>query len=740
MNYGKNLSSHQVFPGNPWEFTGTPPIDAREDKTFRDRWINDPKTEWNVFSLLEGVNPNCRIYADKEDDGNPPRKQYGVVVDYDAPATLQDVRNGMLRIGPHKPAWYGKSLSGHAHVLWLFEKPLNLPENINLVRRWLKFLRERIPFHLLLIGFETGAFDEPSRRFTNGAEWHQLSEYIIPAEIVQGWFVQFSSKDKWEEAKFSTTIPLDEAAKILSEKYPRFSDWPGEFVLGSQGPTFWVEGSASPKSAIVKEGGMFTFSAHAAKAFWPWEDRDMLGADFVNQYKARELGKAVEGIYWDEKNFWHKDGNGLWTTLNKDDTCRHLIESGVSNRRDPATRLSPLDKALNYVQRHQRICGAAPFVYRPETVLHINQEPYLNIARIKAMAPAPGDYSFDAKTLPFLYPFLTRIFSSHEQFEIFMAWWARTYQHAYKGRPRLGQCIFLCGPVNIGKTLWSRGIIAPTLGGFEDPAKFLSAGDNFGSQLFKVGVWCLDDNTSIADPSKRRFYTEMLKSLAANRHFQFHQKYKVPAMTEWLGRVIGTLNNDENSVRALPDIGRDNMDKVMFFRAANTPPFTFPSESEIETEVNKELPVLCAILLKWEIPPHVRSGETRYEIRAYHEPSLLTTAQQSSPLAAFDDILTDWRDEYFKSNPKKLIWEGSVIQLQKEILLDPTSEMAMRSYSLDAINRALSGLKSRGYPLELQDRNGKRVIRIPRPQHLAVPAQEISEIPPEKSNSKFNIE
>lgn len=742
MNWGKNLRAHQVFPGAPWEFTDDSGItpEIREDKRRRDAWINDPKTEHNVYSLFEGVNPNCRIYAgNDEDDGNPPRKQLGIIAEYDAPMSAADVEVGMRRVGSHKPAWWGRSLSGNAHILWLFEKALNLPENLHFVRQWLKFLRGKIDFHLFHIGFDVNAFDEPTRRYTNGAKWQKVSEYVIPHDIVMGWFVEFSNKYKWEEsAEFQGTVPLEEVAKVLALKYPRFASW-GEFILKSQGETFWVPESTSPKSAIVLDGGMYTFSAHASKSFWPWSDPVMLGPDFVKRYQAQELGRAVANIYWDEKNFWHKDGNDLWTTLNKEDTSAHLVESGLSDRRDPIRRISQVRLALNHIQRHQRIAGAAPFVYREEQIIRVNREPFLNISKCNVMTPMPGDWSFDAKTLPFLYPFLTGFFSSPLQFDFFMAWWARTYKNAYLHRPRLGQSVFICGAVGLGKTLLNRGIVAPSLGGFEDPAKFLSNSDNFGSHLFKVGAWSLDDATTIADPAKRRYYTEILKALAANRHFQFHEKYKVAARTEWLGRVIVTLNNDENSVRALPDIGRDNMDKVMFFRAADQAPVVFPSEAQIEKILEIELPILCAILLKWEIPAHVRSNETRYEIKSYHEPTLLNTAQQSSPLAAFADILDDWKVEYFKSEPRATEWVGTCLQLQKEILRDSASEMAMRAYSLDAINRMISGLKSRGYPVEIFDKDGKRLVRIKRPENLPAPkVPESSTPPPQQPNSQYN--
>jgi hypothetical protein len=740
VNYGINLSSHQVFPGNPWDFTGVVPNpDIREDKAFRDRWINNPKTEWNVYSLFAGSNPNCRVY-ENENDSNPPRVQYGFVGDFDAATNEADVAAGILRIGPHKPAYWGISLSGHAHIVWLFEKPLYLPENTKLVKAWLKFLRGKIPLHLFHIGFETAAFDEPTRRYTNGGNWKKLSEHVIPDEIVQGWFVEFCSKYKWEEAEHpEAEIPLEEVAKVFTQKYPRFADWPGAFGLKSQGPTFWVLESQSPKSAIVFANGMFTFSGHAPKSFWPWSDPAMLGAEFVQQFKTKLINTATEDIYWDEIKFWRKDGNGLWTTLNETHMSRHIIARGLSDRRDPIKRLSPLGEALNYIQDHRRIVGAAPFVYRQENIIYVNREPTLNVSSCTVMPPMPGDWRFCEEHIPFLYNFLTNFFGSKIEFEVFMAWWARTYQHAYLRRPVLGQCMFISGVVGKGKTLMSCSIFGDSLGGHENPARYMRGSDTFGGPLFKVGVWALDDGTTISDPSKRRLYTEIIKAMAANRFFEYHQKYKPASRTEWLGRGIITLNYDHNSVRALPEVGTDNMDKVIFLRTNDESPVKFPSEATIRETLARELPILCSILLKWEIPAHLRSGETRYEITSYHEPSLLRTAQQSSPLASFEDILDNWKTEYFKCEPKATEWVGTPFQLQIEILRDTAAEMAMRSYSIDAINRSLSGLKSRGYPLDFIEADGKRLVRIRRPENTPVSkAPESTEPPPQQTNSQFN--
>src|SRR5262249_2114926 len=148
----------------------------------------------------------------------------------------------------------------------------------------------------------------------------------------------------------------------LSEKYPRFSEWPSEFTLNSQGPTFWVEGSHSPMSAIVRETGMQTFSAHAPKGFYYWAE--LLGKAFVDKYRAEHLGKAVEGIYFDGHSYWRQIADDSWQAFAKQDIMLHLKTQRKISTSGRKAEASEMEDCLNYIQSHAFIKAAGPCVFQ----------------------------------------------------------------------------------------------------------------------------------------------------------------------------------------------------------------------------------------------------------------------------------------------------------------------------------------------------------------------------------------
>ena len=83
-----NLMSSATLPCVPWEWTqkGPSSVLGKANKKARDSWINDPRAQWQVYSMWEGLNETLRISKGaKVDEGNPPFRCYGLAGYYDAP-------------------------------------------------------------------------------------------------------------------------------------------------------------------------------------------------------------------------------------------------------------------------------------------------------------------------------------------------------------------------------------------------------------------------------------------------------------------------------------------------------------------------------------------------------------------------------------------------------------------------------------------------------------------------------
>jgi hypothetical protein len=128
-----------------------------------------------------------------------------------------------------------------------------------------------------------------------------------------------------------------------------------------------------------------------------------------------------------------------------------------------------------------------------------------------------------------------------------------------------------------------------------------------------------------------------------------------------------------------------------------------------------QLPHLARYLLEYSVPTHC-IGDSRFGILAYHEKSLMATAEQSSSSAGFLEILEDWMETYFAENPALTHWTGTSFQLLKRLNSDQLGSLAgVRNLSAQAISTGMSTLKAKGLPFDCDGSGMTRQWIIPRP-------------------------
>lgn len=710
LRYLKNLSSQALHEGvAPWDFKPEHaiPENVREDKEARDAWINNPKTQHHVYTFCEGINPNLRISkARAEGEGNPIHSLSALVADFDAKADAGFVQGCIAKL-PYKPNWVENTLSGHWRYVWLLEAPIFFPSYEFAVHFLASFKEIAFDVSLGMVGFDEPAWRAPEKLWTNGCDWSPIHDEKISKEITLGWMEKAGRTFKFEN--LGASVPLEDVAKKLAEVFPKFAEWPGEFTLGSHGPTFWIEASQSPKSATVRETGMQTFSANATKAFYLWAD--LLGAAFVKEFEAEKLGKAIEGVHFDGKSYWRRDPANLWISCDKAEMNLSLRATRRLSAKPGKGGLSEVDHALNFIHDHQRIDSASPHVFQPGGVIIRNGVKYLNISAVRVLAPAPGIAVWGPDgPFPWLSQFLSRLLTP-EQCEVLLCWLAWAYQGFYQCKPESGHVLFIAGPVEVGKTLLNRAIIATLFGGFAEAGPFLLGDDNFNSELFSRGYWAGDDDDAGTDANRLRKWTSGIKRVSANTSWRCNEKFKKAGMTEWQGRFGITCNADEESLRSMPDLNLSNLDKLILLRTCNTAPCVFPPRYELAKILERELPYLARFILDYQIPAN-RFGKSRFGIKEYAEPSLLEASRHSSRQAGFVEILNDWKTTYFKSFPKLDRWEGTAFQLLREFNLDPGTAGSNRGMSQDTVGRALAGMKGKGARLDSREEKDVRVWTI----------------------------
>lgn len=703
MFWLRNLSATGTTAGRPWELPAVGIPDAvrgKAGKKARTAWITDPETQAVVYSAVEGRNERQRVTKSKGDDGNPPHALHALVVDYDVPVTDAELQAGATRL-KHPPNVIERTLSGNARAIWLFSQPIRVP-GYDFCSDFLQFLGSQLTIEALAPGVDAGALKAPDRYYTWSGEYADISDAPLPHALVQGWFMEFATRWKLRGNDVAgPEIPFEKLIPMLTARYPRFAEWVGDFAEGAMGPSFWIDGSTSPKSALVKSTGMMTWSAHATKAFYSWED--LLGTEAA-EYRVKQLGAAVEGIYYDGRHYWRQLPDGSWRPWEKADIRQHLaVSRGISQRPDKKG-ISDVDRALQHVQDHQHIDGAVPFaLYPPGVVRTPAGGRALNTSTRRVLSAADAT---DAELtwgptgkFPFLSALHDAIFDPPEQLPHWLAWLSFGYRAGVEMKPRSGTNVIMAGGAGTGKTLLARRIVGPLFGGYAEASDYLMGTDQFGAELFDSAIWCVDDAVVASTVGVHRKFSELLKKMAANTTFRYHAKFRQATLVDWRGRVIVTCNRDEVSMRIIPDLTISIRDKLSLFRCVERYPeggFTFPGGEETEAMVEAELPYFAAWLLRYKPPEDVKP-DPRFGWAAYTHPDLARSAHQSSWGAVFGEIVDAWRALYFGAEDNKATqWRGTAFQLYTQFQCDPAIAAALRTVTPDNIGRSLALLKASG--------------------------------------------
>lgn len=695
----KNLTDTTVVScAVPWEFQPTEILSQqiRKDKQTRQEWYANSATQHQFYSGIEGLNSTQRPSRD-----NPPHAIHAFVADYDV--AIPDARiEEVLKTLPVPPSYVETSLGGGRRLVWICPRPV-FTENYEFCAF---ILKEAEPWLQLqsLPGLDSQAFYAPSRLYCNGCEWKSVGP-PIPEDKLQAFFVHCGRRFRFKPTD-SATVPLDLVATELARKFPGFT-WPAEFAADTQGPSFWIPESTSPLSAIVKPGGLFTFSAHAAKPFYSWSD--ILGAEFVKGFKESSIAKATDDIWWDSKRYYKKK-EGHYTCIERGEMNIYFRVTCKLSEKPDSSNASPLEQALDHIHNHQNILGAAPFVLCRPGPLIFQGRRVLNTYHGSPIEPAaePQIWGLSGN-----FPFHSRLFdwefTPPEQLPYFLAWWKYYYTSAYNWTPLPGQNIILRGGPGVGKTYINRHLIGHSVGGFVDAAPLLVGGGDFTAQFLASPHWCLDDDTPLSSAHSIQEVQSRLKKITANQEFLHNQKFEKACMTRWSGRAGITTNLDYQSGR-MAVMDDSSADKICLFRCQAEATFPFPLRAEQLHLRDLELPFFLRWLLDWKVPDYIQT-DSRYGFKAYHEPTLLEQTQQSSPSASFKEILLAALAEHFQINPNAKEWSGPTSQVLRLLLSTPANAEIIRGLRLEQANRHLEQIQREGV-LNCTAHTGKMNTRV----------------------------
>lgn len=710
----------QTEPGEfrlPWEFVfdrSAIPEDARKDKGKRQEWIRNPTTKHLFYSGFIGAVPSLRVSKE-----NPAVSAGFLSADYDVPMTRERINEAIAQM-KIKPTKIEFSIGGNCRLGWAFATKFPLAS-----KEFTHFFLERAKKWLrldLLPMLDEPAWMETSRLLCAGDEWVDTGHGPISETELQSFFVECARAFRSKECT-EVVIGLDIVEKELKKHYENFN-WPGDFELESQGPTFWVPGSTSTGSAIVKVNGIFTFAGHAEKSFYSWGD--LLGKEFMEEFEKDAIAKATADIWFDGLK-WHRKLYGTYVSMKKEEFVNYLtVDCHLSGKPDKSGS-SPVSVALQHIYNEQRVAGAAPAVPLPAGPFMFMGRRTLNTYSGKPIEPSPkgtGKWGPHGE-FTFLSALLNEFLDPADYLEDWLTWGKHYYEGIINREIRQGSMVYMMGKAGCGKTFLSKMLWGIGVGGYVDAAQYVLKGSQFNSHLLEAPHWCLDDDTTSANDWLANQSHMMIKKIIANDSFEHSKKFEVPCTTPWGGRVYCTFNDNETSGRVVGPMDEDMLKKAGLYKCRDpkmrTDGFVFPTRKEIEKRLEAERPFFFRYLLDvFRVPDRIER-DSRYGYVPPHEPSMLAKAKNCSPVGPFKELVLETLLSWFRENPEEKEFRGSMKQLLTLVGQCAVDQTSVRAVKLDRANGYMEQLFNEKFMNVRAEDDGKYGVRLwifQRPQNL----------------------
>ncbi len=648
-----------ITKAKPWEFCPNVPANLLGDKPNYLKWRGNKDTKHMLFFAAEGVSADVRVNKNT----NPVRSLFAIVADYDFAITADMEAN--IKKAAIKPTWMSHTFSGGRRLVWEFEGPV--PFDTQIQKAFYDVVLEELSVDKLLPGLDVdSSWGKATRGFDVGHTWTRYSDDVISTNIVSGWLLNAVKRVGFHTGE--TNIPLDTVKAEIDKRWPNV--WSGDFVVNARGPVFW-EGRHNPSSAVVMENGMFAFSSH--KMFHSW--RDILGAQWTDQFVQDKIGSAIANVYYDSQHYWRKFNDNAWMPCNRDEMAIWLVQNRNLMGKPDDRGKSEMKSALDFVHNERRIDGVSPSLFDSRETFEFMGRRLLNIARSRALQPATETGKW-GENFPWIGEFLTTGFGD-EQLAYYIAWAKRFYGSALAGDLQQGQSIFIVGDVNAGKTLMATHIIAPLVGGFGDASDYISEGKEFNKALVHKALWLIDDASIAINQQVREKFGERIKRLVANPTMVYRQMYQDGELTRWIGRLLILLNADAHSIKLIPDLSASLEDKIMIFRMGQ-PSKPYPPNHILEPIIAAELPHLARYLVDMETPAHVVRND-RFGVVGYIDKDTRSQALFSSGVGGALEIIDLW----FKrsSEDPDATWQGTITEWFFQAQSDPDLRPMLSKYN-----------------------------------------------------------
>ncbi len=257
------------------------------------------------------------------------------------------------------------------------------------------------------------------------------------------------------------------------------------------------------------------------------------------------------------------------------------------------------------------------------------------------------------------------------QYKYFIWWLAASLKALYSGRWQAAQVLAFVGPTSSGKSL-TQCILTLLFGKKQTRVMQSISGDtSFNGDWAKSPHLVIEDEFSDNSKATRDRIKEKIKAIAVNRSHRIHPKGKEAIEIAPFWRLTISCNPQQESLAVLPHLDESAMDKISLLETQRfkmpMPARTQDEKDRLWQQIEQEAPALIHDLLKYEKPPaHLRDNEGRFDLSAYHNPSVRRIIEEMSPeLDLLNNIMDAMEEGKFAhiENPLSDIAERSQFEI-----------------------------------------------------------------------------
>jgi hypothetical protein len=368
--------------------------------------------------------------------------------------------------------------------------------------------------------------------------------------------------------------------------------------------------------------------------------------------------------YYDEQRKEYALGIGpdVYQSRTEAQFKRDLRFRDLTTETIPGRNWSQIDIALRYFQENKFVNYVGPLAGKRCGAYDENGVRILVTSQARVIEPKRGDWAMLGELIVNLLGHENEPYGE-SQIESFYGWLKISYEAFCARRFQPGHALAVAGPVDCGKSLL-QSLITEILGGRSAKAAlFLQCRTDFNGELFGAEHLILEDEAASTRHKDRMALASSIKILIANRVHACHAKHRqIVNLAPWW-RISISLNDRPERLLVLPPLTDDISDKIILLRASKYP---MPMPAETAEQKEKFWQTLTAQLpgfLYWLVNDHQVDDtwrDTRFGIKAFHHPSLLTELEALSPAIALLGLIDTAQIWEVTSD----VWAGTALELR----------------------------------------------------------------------------